>query len=111
MKPLTTRLDRSHIQVLRAVQCNQKRRLRTKVNAIVEGPTPGPNRQTTRSTKRLNARLESNMMENNKHADSIGAALLDRNDGLQEYRQGPGSNGVAFYVPEVRTGGGGQASG
>jgi hypothetical protein len=28
---------RSHIQVLRAVQCNQQGRLRTKVNAIVEG--------------------------------------------------------------------------
>jgi hypothetical protein len=31
-------------------------------------------------------------------ANSLGAALLDRDDGLQKYRRGPGSNGVAFYV-------------
>src|ERR1700751_1483438 len=51
------------------------------------------------------------MTENNKHADGIGPALLDRNDGLQEYRGGPRSIRAAFYVPEIRTGRGGQASG
>jgi hypothetical protein len=37
----------------------------------------------------------------NTDADSLGAALLDRNDGLRKYRRGPGSNGIAFYVPEA----------
>jgi hypothetical protein len=43
--------------------------------------------------------------------NSLGAALLDRNDGLQKYRGGSGSNGVAVYVPSIRDGGSGQASG
>ena len=47
----------------------------------------------------------------NKHADGIGPALLDRNDGLQEYRGIPRSIRAAFYVPEIRTGRGSKASG
>jgi hypothetical protein len=43
--------------------------------------------------------------------DSLGAALLDRNDGLQEYRGVSRSNGVAFYVPPIGDGGSAQASG
>src|SRR6516164_772218 len=43
--------------------------------------------------------------------DSLGAALLDRNDGLQEYRGIPRSIGAAFYVHDVRTGRGSAASG
>jgi hypothetical protein len=50
-------------------------------------------------------------MTENEHADRISAALLDRNDGLREYRGSPRSNGVAFYVPEIRPRGSGQASG
>ena len=41
--------------------------------------------------------------------DSL-TALLDRDDGLQKYRGGARSNGVAFYVPEIRPGRSGQAS-
>jgi hypothetical protein len=44
-------------------------------------------------------------------ADSLDTALLDRNDGLQEYRGSSRSNGVALYVHETRDGGSGQASG
>ena len=44
-------------------------------------------------------------------ANSFGAALLDRNDGLQKYRGVCRSNGVAFYLPAIRYGGGGQTSG
>jgi hypothetical protein len=51
------------------------------------------------------------MTENNEHADGFGAALFDRDIELQTYRRGSGSNGVAFYVPEIRTGRGGQTSG
>jgi hypothetical protein len=47
----------------------------------------------------------------NKHADSLGAALLDWDDRLQKYRRGPRSNGLAFYVPPIRHGGSGQTSG
>jgi hypothetical protein len=43
-------------------------------------------------------------------ANSLGAALLDSDDGLQKYRRGPRSNGVAFYVPDLGHGRGGQAS-
>jgi hypothetical protein len=34
-------------------------------------------------------------------ANSLGAALLDWDDGLQKYRRGARSNGVAFYVPNL----------
>jgi hypothetical protein len=46
-----------------------------------------------------------------KDAESTGFALLDRNDGLQKYRGGSRSNGVAFDVPPIRDAGSGQASG
>jgi hypothetical protein len=46
-----------------------------------------------------------------KHAHSVGSFMLDRDDGLQTDRRISRSNGVAFYVPELRHGRGGQASG
>jgi hypothetical protein len=45
----------------------------------------------------------------NTHADSVGFAVLDRDDGLQTNRGVSGSNRVAFHVPDIRHGGGGQA--
>jgi hypothetical protein len=45
------------------------------------------------------------------NANSPGAALLDRNDGLQEYRGSSRSIGAAFYVPPMLDGRGRQASG
>ena len=66
-------------------------------------------RRPTRSRKRLNVRLGANMVETN--ANSVGFALLDRNDGLQTNRGVFRSNGVAFYVPLIRDGGSGQAAG
>jgi hypothetical protein len=50
-------------------------------------------------------------MTENKHADGIGPTLFDRDIGLQTSRRGSGSNGIAFYVPEIRTGRSGQALG
>jgi hypothetical protein len=32
----------------------------------------------------------------NKHADSLGAALLDRDDGLRKYRRGPDQTELPF---------------
>jgi hypothetical protein len=49
-------------------------------------------------------------MTENTSVDSIDSALLDRNDGLQEYCGIPRSIGAAFYVHEIRRGRGGPAS-
>jgi len=43
-------------------------------------------------------------------ANSLGVALLDRNDGLQKYRGVSGRVGVAFYMPPIRHGRGRQGS-
>jgi hypothetical protein len=50
-------------------------------------------------------------MVQNTDPNRLSVALQARNDRLQTYRRGPGSNGVAFYVPELRHGGGRQAFG
>jgi hypothetical protein len=50
-------------------------------------------------------------MTENTDANGFGLALLDWDDRLQTYRGSSRSNGVAFYVPEIRTGRSGQASG
>jgi hypothetical protein len=50
-------------------------------------------------------------MTENKHADGIGPTLFDRDIRLQEYRGIPRSIGAAFYVPQIRTGRGGETSG
>jgi hypothetical protein len=47
------------------------------------------------------------MMETN--ANSVGLALLDRNDGLQTYLGLFRSNGVAFHALDIRHGSSGQA--
>jgi hypothetical protein len=47
-------------------------------------------------------------MTENKHADGFGAALLDWDDKLQEYRGSPRSNEAALYVFEIRPGRSGQ---
>jgi hypothetical protein len=44
-------------------------------------------------------------------ADSVRFAVLDRDNGLQEYRGRSRSNRVAFYAPEIRPGRSGQTSG
>jgi hypothetical protein len=44
-------------------------------------------------------------------ASGLGAALLDWHDRLQKYSGGARSNGVSLYVPDLRYGRGGQASG
>src|SRR5215469_8475658 len=64
-------------------------------------------RRPTRSRKRLNVRLGGNMVETN--ANSVGVALLDRNDGLQTNRGVFLSNGIAFHVFDIQHGRGGQA--
>ena len=46
-------------------------------------------------------------MTENKDVDGFGAALLDWDDRLQEYRGRLRSNGVAFHVHEIRIGRGG----
>jgi hypothetical protein len=43
-------------------------------------------------------------------SNSVGFAMLDRNDGLQATRRVSGSVGVAFHVPPIRYGGSGQTS-
>jgi hypothetical protein len=45
------------------------------------------------------------------NVDSVGFALLDRNDGLQTHRRVFRSIGAASYVPDLRHGGGRQTSG
>jgi hypothetical protein len=45
-------------------------------------------------------------MTENTDVNSLGAALLDRDDGLHANRGSSRSNGVAFYVPTTRDGGG-----
>jgi hypothetical protein len=45
------------------------------------------------------------------NVDSVGFALLDRNDGLQTHRGVSRSIGAAFYVPDLRHGRGRQTSG
>ena len=52
-------------------------------------------------------RLGANMVETN--ANSVGFALLDRNDGLQTNRGVFRSNGVAFHVFDIPHGRGAQA--
>jgi hypothetical protein len=52
------------------------------------------NRTAIRQKLRL-AAFRCNMVE--KNANNLRAALLDRNDGLQKYRGGARSNGVAFF--------------
>jgi hypothetical protein len=49
-------------------------------------------------------------MTGKTNANSLGAALVDRNDRLQVDRRVPRSNGVAFDVPPIRDGGSRQTS-
>ena len=62
---------------------------------------------TDKVKEAFNVRLGANMVETN--ANSVGFALLDRNDGLQTNRGVFRSNGVAFHVFDIRHGRGGQA--
>jgi hypothetical protein len=55
-------------------------------------------------------RLGADMLEKT-NADSVASFMLGRNDGLQTDRGVSRPVGVAFYVPDLRHGRGGQASG
>jgi hypothetical protein len=56
------------------------------------------------------ARVGADMTEK-IDANSLDAALLDWDDRLQKYSASARSNGVALYVPDLRHGRSGQASG
>jgi hypothetical protein len=50
-------------------------------------------------------------MTEKTNVDSLGFAVLDRDDGLQKYRRGARSNEVAIYVPDIWHGRGSQTPG
>jgi hypothetical protein len=65
-----------------------------------------------RDFRKLKSQCSSRQVQCEKtDANSVGAFMLDRDDGLQTFGGISRSNGVAFYVPPVRHAGSRQAYG